>query len=231
MQKEKNIQLKCHSPLIRTSSTFPLDGEGSPSTWRGRAECVSTGVRGKRAFTLIELLVVVLIIGILAAIAVPQYQKAMWKSRAAQLQLAVKQAGKSADFYRLTNGTNPTQFSDLDLKFTLPIKRNTSGICGNVVSSQDAHQENNQFQLVLNYFTADYQAVNAAFITGRYRCGGFVYMLKDYSTILKAGEEYCVELAVMETRVSPAGNFCEKVIGATYLATPALLGWRYYKMP
>ena len=67
------------------------------------------------AFTLIELLVVVLIIGILAAIAVPQYQKAVLRSRYVQAQVITKNFADAADRYHLANGSYPKYWRDMDI--------------------------------------------------------------------------------------------------------------------
>ena len=69
----------------------------------------------KKAFTLIELLVVVLIIGILAAVALPQYQKAMWKSRYTQAKTLASAIARAEEAYYMTNGKYTKDVSELSI--------------------------------------------------------------------------------------------------------------------
>ena len=68
-----------------------------------------------KAFTLIELLVVVLIIGILAAIAVPQYQVAVAKARFSTIKNIARSLRDACEVYRLANGVYPSEYSQLDI--------------------------------------------------------------------------------------------------------------------
>ncbi|MDR0645576.1 MAG: prepilin-type N-terminal cleavage/methylation domain-containing protein, partial [Elusimicrobiota bacterium] len=71
-------------------------------------------MRNKKAFTLIEMLVVVLIIGILAAIALPQYWLAVRKSSSAKTLTLLKSLGNAQRLYFLQNDSYAESFEALD---------------------------------------------------------------------------------------------------------------------
>ena len=86
------------------------------------------------AFTLIELLVVVLIIGILAAVALPQYQKSVKKSRVATMLPVLSSLVQAQEAYYLANGQYTSDGRKLDVETGCSELENTDGKfwkCGN----------------------------------------------------------------------------------------------------
>lgn len=71
----------------------------------------------KTGFTLIELLVVVLIIGILSAVALPQYEKAVEKSRATEGVTLARNIALANEAFKLANGFYSDDILVLDLDF------------------------------------------------------------------------------------------------------------------
>ena len=71
----------------------------------------------KKGFTLLELLIVVLIIGLLASIALPQYQLAVDKAKFSNFQSLVKSIETAFDGYYLIHDEYPNNFNELDINF------------------------------------------------------------------------------------------------------------------
>ncbi len=106
-------------------------------------------MKNKQAFTLIELLVVVLIIGILAAVALPRYKRAVEKSRAVQLITAAKSIAQAQQRYFLANNTYATNIHELDIDF-VAVRENENGSFFHITDRQYCTLSNNYLYCYLS---------------------------------------------------------------------------------
>ena len=159
-------------------------------------------MKNKKGFTLLELLVVVLIIGILAGIALPQYKKVVWKSRAKSMLSTLRSMKTSIDVYYMANNAYPYKLEELDISLDGYTKDCT--YLGPSFYRGGCKADDN-VNLYLNVVvpgkdcTPSYQ-----FNSGPYKSAGF--------WIDRDNKIYCYEHA---NYIPEPKSFCEKIMGCT----------------
>ncbi len=185
----------------------------------------------RRGFTLIELLVVILIISILAAIALPQYQKAVVKSRNAQLKNYVQTIAQAQEAYYLEHGSYAANFKDLDIQLPLSSPGTTSNRnvqpCNKIVPGNDSMLVGENIQIFFNNSSTEISTgvtIIATHINGPYHCKGIGRKLGKYNNATDdVPSFFCIE---MDSSKKP-GSFCPVLEKGTLKYTDPW-GTRFY---
>ncbi len=167
----------------------------------------------KKGFTLIELLVVVLIIGVLAAVAVPMYQKAVERSIAAKMISSARALKEAQQRYYMANGKYAKSFSDLDINFGNPVSANASHMksCATldgsfVPASDDAVRDAGDYEIIIG---SQYGKVLFAIAYRKNICGGILFVLSAFGNASDISSVYCHTFDY----VWGHKDFCSKVFG------------------
>jgi prepilin-type N-terminal cleavage/methylation domain-containing protein len=176
-------------------------------------------------FTLIEILVVVLIVGILAAIALPLYNNSLWRAKGAQMLTHVKSLATAQEAYYNVHGAYGKDFDDFDLTFDILDTRPAASSVGPTVSSANAIRANDDYELIVN--VSGSFALSTVFLKrGPYRGAGFAQLHRN-DTGLNNRLIYCVEGTIYNIN---QGDFCHKVMGYGEIPVKTAYNARFFMM-
>lgn len=131
------------------------------------------GARGTTCgFTLIELLVVVLIIAILAAVALPQYNKAVKKAQGSEILLALDTFDKAVSDYYLEHGSYDNITSDT-LGIQMPTLKHWEYLNGGTAGRTADFQVGSGREYFINLHIVD-KKTGALFLQARWNYGKLV---------------------------------------------------------
>lgn len=151
--------------------------------------------KNNEGFTLIEMLVAVLIIGILASIALPQYRKSVEKSKASQALTLLQSLYQSAQVYRLATGNWPSDVEQLDIDIPADFKG----------EKWRAWSENS--------VSAKTFGVGITRIQGKYSGTGFSKYTEHSYNIIPKETNLCFESQKVNKPIfnGTRGSYCEKI--------------------
>ena len=141
----------------------------------------------KKGFTLLELLVVVLIIGILASIALPQYRKAVLKADLSRGIALVESLYKAQQVYYLTHGDYAADLDDLDV--SIPKDDSCTKTTSSTVSYYDCdygriYNTKNAVQFQNKPSKTEYKKKKIAYTH-------YLIDVDDINGYFRAGQRYC----------------------------------------
>jgi prepilin-type N-terminal cleavage/methylation domain-containing protein len=150
-------------------------------------------LKDKKGFTLLELLVVVLIIGILAGIALPQYRSAVRKARVAEAQVILKAVIDAEDRWILQYGNFEwSSWEELDIEvptesqyWTFEQEECIANGCG--VIALPKWEEGYQIE----YWSNGYDNIDGTVLSGKFICESSTEKGKSYCS--KLGNKILIE--------------------------------------